>query len=82
MKLSHYDDIENIQMYEQYNKTLNKNTQIPNSIVAFQKHMSCQVPLMADLTTTAENAEKESVFSRMFSKVFYGDSNFYTLDNV
>jgi len=82
MKLSHYDDIENIKMYEQYNKTLNKNTQVPNSIVAFQKHLSCQVPLMADLTTTAENAEKESVFSRMFSQVFYGDSNFYTLDNV
>lgn len=82
MKLSHYDDIENIKMYEQYNKTLNKDTNMPQSVVAFQKHVSCQLPVMADLTTTAKNAETESTFSRMFSKVFYGNSKFYTLDNV
>lgn len=82
MKLSHYDDIDNIKIYEQYNKTLNKDTKIPQSVVAFQKHMSCQLPVMADLTTTAKNAETESTFSSMFSQVFYGDSNFYTLDNV
>ena len=82
MKLRHYDDIDNIKMYEQYNKTLNKDTKIPKPVVAFQKHVSCQLPIMADLTTNAKNAEMESTFSRMFSQVFYGDSNFYTLDNV
>jgi ectoine hydroxylase-related dioxygenase (phytanoyl-CoA dioxygenase family) len=78
MKLTHRDDLETIGFFQDYNKTLDRDNNNSEYFTAIQKHLSCQVPVLSDL---AKNTAVKPV-EKIFSKIFYGDENFYDLKDV
>ena len=50
MKLTHKDDIEHISYYENYNKVLNKDNNLPFVLKKIQKNASCMFPGISNLT--------------------------------
>jgi hypothetical protein len=86
MKISHKDDIDILSYYEKYNKTLNKENYLPNNIINIQKHLSCQFPIVSDimqpLVNNATYNKEIPLYQKIFSKIFYGDKNYYNLSNI
>jgi hypothetical protein len=86
MKITHEKDVDVLDYYEDYNKVLNETNHLPKHIVKFQRDMSCMFPYFSTLTQT--DAMQQSVkntqgrVSKMFSYLFYGNSNFYNLKNA
>ena len=85
MKLTHKDDIEFISYYENYNKVLNKDNNIPFILKKIQKNASCMFPGISNLTQS-ENIKRKNtdlgLFEKMYSYIFYGNANFYDLPNA
>jgi ectoine hydroxylase-related dioxygenase (phytanoyl-CoA dioxygenase family) len=90
MKVSHKDDIEVLSYYENYNKVLNEDNKLPLSIRKIQKNFSCMFPIISNLTQKENiqssrgtvNGANISIFQKIFSYLFYGNSNFYDLPNA
>ena len=89
MKLTHKDDIEHIAYYENYNKVLNKDNNVPFIFKKIQKNASCMFPGISNLTQS-ENVkmgnqnEKTNLglFEKLYSYIFYGNASFYDLPNA
>lgn len=90
MKISHKKDIHLLDYYQNFNKILNKQNDIPFIIKKIQKNMSCSFPLISDLTQSenikssrgSDNGVKIGHLQKLFSYLYYGDSKFYDLPNV
>jgi hypothetical protein len=90
MKISHEDDIETLSYYENFNKVLVQENNVPYPIRQVQMAASCAAPFISDMT---QNINKESArgtvngahigpMQKLFSLLFYGNSNFYDLPNA
>jgi len=86
MKLTHKDDIKSISYYENYNKVLNKDNNLPFLIKKIQKNLSCMFPGISNLTQSENvkngNKNQNGPFEKLYSYLFYGNANFYDLPNA
>jgi hypothetical protein len=90
MKLAHKEDIKVLSYYQDYNKVLKIDNVLPRSLLQFQKNVSCMFPVVSNLTQNenikssrgSDNGAQISVFQKIFSYLFYGNSNYYDLPNV
>jgi len=90
MKLTHKDDLEVLSYYEDYNKVLDKENNIPFILKKIQKNASCMFPGLSNLTQSeniktargSDNGANIGFFQKLFSYIFYGNANFYDLPNA
>ena len=90
MKLTHKNDINTINYYENFNKVLNRDNNIPFSIKKIQMNTSCMFPILSDITQNiniesargSDNGAKIGEFQKYFSYLFYGNKDFYDLPNA
>jgi hypothetical protein len=90
MKVTHKDDIPILSYYQNFNKVLNEDNKIPKPLLYFQKNMSCLFPIVSDYTqsenirTARGSSDGVNIgsFQKMFSYIFYGNSDFYDLPNA
>ena len=90
MKISHSDDLEVLGYYQNFNKVLNKENQNSRLVRQIQRHISCAVPFVSDLTQsenirTAHGTAGGANISdgqKWFSSFFYGRPDFYDLPNA
>lgn len=83
LKVTHKDDLEAIDFYQKYNKVADRDNTLPFPIKKFHQQMSCLAPVVADMTQSeVQDTENVSVSKKIFSKIVYGDSNFYDLNDA
>ena len=90
MKVTHKDDISNLQYYENYNKVLDKENILPKYVKQLQQNVTCTFPGMSDVIQNenirssrgSDNGVKIGRLQKAFSFFFYGDSTFYDLSNA
>jgi hypothetical protein len=90
MKVTHKDDINALSYYQNYNKVMDIDNKIPNTFKNIQKHISCQFPIVSDLNTQSNIGSSFSKagdgtlnkFQKMFSYLFYGNSDALKLKEV
>jgi hypothetical protein len=90
MKLTHKNDRNIIDYYENFHKVLNKENTIPKWMRKLQKDVSCRVPVLSDYTQKininssrgSDNGANIGIFQKVFSSLYYGDSKFYDLPNA
>ena len=90
LKVSHKDDIDKLQYYQNYNKILNKHNELPISIRKAQRNFSCMFPFLSNLTqnenirTSRGSVEGTNIgiLQQTFSYLFYGNKDFYDLPNA
>jgi len=90
MKITHNDDIHVLSYYENFNKVLKKDNTIPKSMLHFQRNISCMFPFVSDLSQRenidsargTDNGVKVGTGQKIFSYLFYGNSDFYDLPNA
>jgi hypothetical protein len=86
MKITHKDDIEAIPYYNNYNKILDQDNNMPFFLRKAQRKLSCMFPIISNYTQTdVQNISRGhdiSIPQRIFSYIFYGNSNFYNLPNA
>jgi hypothetical protein len=90
MKISHKEDIDSLSFYQNYNKILKEKNNIPFSLRNMQKNLSCMFPFISDLkhndivnsSRGSDNGANINVNQKIFSYLFYGNSNFYDLPNA
>lgn len=85
-KLCHYSDVNKLDYYNNYFKVLNQNNNYPDWVRKIQKHISCLAPGFSNLAQSQiqNDSESDSVsyLNRMFSKLLYGNADFYNLDSI
>jgi hypothetical protein len=92
MKLSHKDDLQQLFYFQNYNKLINKENKLPNFIKYFQKNVSCTYPIISNnsqksyIKTINDNYNNKTnnipLSQKIFSYLFYGDSNYYDLPDI
>jgi len=90
MKITHREDIEALSYYENYNKILNQDTQLPVFLQKAQKKISCMFPFVSNYTQQdnirssrgSDNGAMIGIPQKIFSYLFYGNSEFYDLPNI
>ena len=90
MKITHKDDLQVLSYYENYNKVLDKNNNLPFYLKKIQKNISCMFPGISNLTQSENiktsrgsvNGANIGLSQKIFSYLFYGNSNFYDLPNA
>lgn len=90
MKFTHVEDIEAISYYQNFNKVLNKDNNLPFFMKKIQKNFSCMFPVLSNFTQGenikssrgTDNGAEVGIFQKLFSYLFYGDSSFYDLPNA
>jgi hypothetical protein len=90
MKVSHKDDLSILSYYQDYNKVLDTENNLPFMVKHIQKNVSCMFPFVSNLTQTenirtargSDDGVQIGVLQKLFSYVFYGNSNFYDLPNA
>jgi ectoine hydroxylase-related dioxygenase (phytanoyl-CoA dioxygenase family) len=86
LKISHRGDLEALEYYQNYNKVLNEDNQLPWFLRHTQQKLSCFAPSISDLTQkeniNAVKKEKNGFLQKLFSYFFYGNKDFYELKNV
>jgi hypothetical protein len=87
MKLTHHDDRKIIDFYEKYNKIAKKPNTVPQTLQKIHKHLSCQFPMASDLTQqiniqTSRQGSSIPWIQKLYSKIVYGNSNFYELPDA
>ena len=90
LKVTHKDDIKNISYYQNFNKILNKDNELPIYLRKAQRNISCMFPGISNLTQSenirtsrgTDNGVNIGLFQQLFSFLFYGNSDFYDLPNV
>jgi ectoine hydroxylase-related dioxygenase (phytanoyl-CoA dioxygenase family) len=78
MKITHRDDVKALDYFQNYNKKLESENENPEIFTVVHKHMSCQVPVVGDMF----KSEAAKPIEKMFSKLFYGNENFYDLSTI
>ena len=89
-KITHKDDLKELDYYQGYHKIIDKSNNVPSAIKYAQKFNTCQFPILSDVVmdVNTEKERKESGVTKIspsqkaFSKVFYGDSNYYDLKDI
>jgi hypothetical protein len=90
MKITHKDDIPVMDYYNNYNKILNEDNNMPFYVRKMQQKLSCMFPVLSNYTqkeiqTSSEQAKTSkdiSIIQKLYSYVMYGNSNFYNLPNA
>jgi hypothetical protein len=90
LKVTHKEDIQHIAYYQNFNKVLNEENKLPKAIIQIQKNISCMLPFISDLSQRENinssrgsvNGSKIGYFQKVFSYLFYGNSDFYDLPNA
>lgn len=90
MKITHKDDIQYINYYQNFNKVLKQDNNLPLFIRKAQRSLSCTFPGFSNLTQGenirtargSDNGVEVGFFQRIFSYLFYGNSEFYNLPNA
>ena len=90
MKVTHRYDIPTLSYYQDFNKILKKDNTMPKELLQFQKNVSCMFPYLSNLTQSdniqsargTDNGEKVGLPQKIFSYLFYGNSDFYDLPNA
>lgn len=90
MKITHKDDFEAIKYYQNFNKYLNKENNVPESLRKIQKHVSCQLPVISDVTQNTNiktargtsHGAKIPFSQKIFSLIAYGNPNYYDLPDA
>lgn len=88
MKITHTDDIDVLNYYQNFNKILDKDNTHPTWLKKIQKHITCQFPIASDLTQSenirgARGSEEAEIGygQKIYSYLFYSDKDFYDLPN-
>ena len=86
MKITHKDDINAISYYNNYNKVLNEDNNLPIYIRKAQKRLSCTFPFISAYTKEGikqnSGGNESSLSQKVFSYLFHGNANFYNLENA
>jgi ectoine hydroxylase-related dioxygenase (phytanoyl-CoA dioxygenase family) len=84
MKISHRDDINCLSFYQNYHKVLSEDNHLPKRIRRIQQTLTCMFPGMSDLfqKETAKNIKSTNRLQKFFSYLFYGNADFYELQNT
>ena len=86
LKMTHKDDLKALSYYENYNKVLNEENNLPLFIRQGQRKLTCLFPAIADWTQKdnidSTKKEENGSLQQWFSYFFYGNKNFYNLKNV
>ena len=86
MKITHKDDIETISFYNNYNKILDQDNNMPFFLKKAQRKLSCMFPIFSNFTQTeiqqTASGKEISISQRIFSYLFYGNTDFYNLKNA
>ena len=87
LKVTHKYDFEKIGYYTNVNRLLNKHNTNTESSKIIQKSISCQFPILSDITQSynkdSVNIEKEpSIIQKIYSHMFYSNKDFYKLEKV
>ena len=87
MKITHKDDLDALGYYQNYNKVLNQDNMLPESMIRLQKNISCMVPYISNVTqkevaNSSRDKEGSGYFQKIFSYFFYGNISFYDLPNA
>lgn len=90
MKVTHREDIPILNYYQNYNKVLNSNNNIPKPLIHFQKNLSCLLPVLSNMSQSenirsargSDNGAEIGMGQKIFSLLFYGNSNYYDLPNA
>jgi len=91
MKWTHQDDLSIIDYYNDFNKYVDKPNKVPLSIRRLQKHLTCQFPILSDITQstniqTARGSSSQGVHipwtQKWFSYLAYGNPNYYDLPDA
>ena len=90
LKVSHKDDLDILHYYQDFNKVLNKDNPIPETLRKAQRNLSCMFPIVSDLTQGeiirtvrgSDNGIDVGGGQQWFSYMFYGNKDFYDLPNA
>lgn len=90
LKITNKEDLEALSYYQNFNKVVNTENSIPNTMRNAQLKLSCMLPFISDITQNtniesargSDNGAKIGLFQKIFSYLFYGDSSFYDLPNA
>jgi hypothetical protein len=90
MKITHKEDIDSLSYFQNYNKVLKRENNLPFFMKHAHKNLSCMFPIMSNLTQneiieTSGGSDKGAnigIFQKLYSLLFYGNSNFYDLPNA
>ena len=90
MKITHKDDLETLNYYQNFNKVLNKENNIPSPILRMQRNLTCMFPYISNLGQSdniksargTDNGAEITWTQKVFSSIFYGNKDFYDLPNV
>jgi hypothetical protein len=90
MKLTHKDDIDALSYYQNFHKVANQDSHVPYYIQKMQRSLSCTFPFVSDMTQqtniqTSKGSDNGAVIpthQKVFSFIFYGNSDFYDLPNA
>ena len=92
LKVTHKDDIPYISYYEKFHKVLNQENTIPIFLRKIQRNISCTFPGISNWTrneyitsikhTTTDTDKNIGMGQKIFSYIFYGNSDFYDLPNA
>jgi hypothetical protein len=90
LKVTHHDDIPKIAYYQNFNKVLQTDNQLPVEVRAFQRNVSCMFPGFSDITQSenirtargSDDGVDVGYIQKVFSYLFYGNQDFYDLPNA
>jgi len=90
MKLSHKEDLHTLHYYQNFNKVLNEENNVPEIVRHIQKRGSCSLPILSDLMQQesvrtvrgSKNGNEVGIFQKIFSYLFYGNKDYYDLPNA
>ena len=90
MKLTHKDDLEALSYYQNFHKVANKDSHVPKYVQKLQRSLSCTFPIVSDMTQQtniqtargSDNGVSIPPHQKVFSFIFYGNSDFYDLPNA
>jgi len=90
MKITHKDDLQALSYYQNFHKVANKQSHVPKYMQKIQRSLSCTFPVVSDMTQTtninsargSDNGSAITPHQKVFSFIFYGNSDFYDLPNA
>ena len=87
MKITHKDDFNVINYYQNYNRYLEKENKLPLIIQKIQKHITCQFPILSDLAIDKNirkniNRKSNPLSKKIYSFLTKGDINYYNLPDA
>jgi hypothetical protein len=86
MKVTHKEDIDAIPFYNDYNKILNQDNNMPFFLKKAQRKLSCMFPIVSNFTQNeiqqTASGKEIGIGQKIFSYIFYGNPSFYNLPNA